>query len=440
MISMANANAKSTYNLTNGTPPVVDLIKLYQGSLNVREQLDQIVRDTGYGSMSTINYLTLSGFNYLRHGQQLVHNNRDNMGYVFFTRPILNLTYDNLSNVSSMVRLRNAPPMSIEAMVRGLLDPWGQNGFMNQGNNKGNAKTADQISKDAQTCPLVNRYNPFIPIMSNTLTSLTGFKDLSLNTYTSKAGAHNEQWAMADGFFYKTEAFELSSSFRNIEGDPISLLIETWLKYMAACRQENEMFPYPCFVEEREFDYNTRIYRFVMDHTRKYIQKFCATIAFPISLSYGNTFNYSYDKNFIDSNAEISVSWQCVGTDYNEPVLVYEFNNLVAMYCPDLAIDYTRYDTKTNSLVVKGMEYWQKLQDNEKNRGLFMAIPLINHVTYELEWWIPKTHYVQYVLQKKDQNYTQRGKILQSPTRAASPKTENPITHSSNRASLEGFI
>lgn len=404
---------EGSLDLHDGTPPTIDVYNLYQGGINVRQELDRIVRDAGFGSMSSIGYLTMRGFNYLRHGQQLVHGNRDNMGYLFFTRPCLNLTYDNLSMTRTMTTLRNANPNSIAAYVRALLDPWGQigkySGIQMKNSSSGTAQEKIDTAANANSVysPLVDSSNPFIPILSNLCTSLTGWKDIALNDFTSQNGVHNEQNIMVDGHYYITNAFELSGAFRNIEGDPISLLFRVWTEYMVACRQEGLMNPYPTFVERREFDYNTRIYRFIMDNTRTYIQKMGATIAFPSSVSYGNPLNYSSDKNFIDTNNEISITFKCVGQDIDDPILIYEFNTLVATFNPNLAIDYTKYDRETQSLVlVSGNNYYYKLKPHEKNRGVFMAIPLINHVTMELEWWIDKTSYALYVAEPKKNTET----------------------------------
>lgn len=380
------------------TNPVLDLKKLYISDMNIRKELDYIAREKGYGSFSTINSLVLRGFNYHRHGQQFVRTNRDNMGYAFFTRPILNLTYDNLSAVRNMALLRNAGDKTVQRYVRATLDPWWQNGLKNANNFTGLGSVERTANYNDNQTQLVDRYNPFIPLLSNTVINLSGWKDIAINDYTSPAGVHGEQSIMADGYYYVTGAWEMSSSFRNLEGDPVSLLFQTWVQYMISCRQEYDMNPYPCFVEEREFDYNTRIYRFIMDHTKTYIQKYAATIAFPMSLPYGNQFNLDTSKNFIDSNSEISITWKCVGADYNDPILFYEFNKLVAEYCPDLAIDYTGYDFNTNSLMVKGKDRWTKLKPSEKAKGTYLAIPLINYMTSELEWWINNEDYNKYIL------------------------------------------
>lgn len=393
---------------SNDRAPILDLLEMYNGSMNIRKELDQIVRDAGYGDLSSIAYQTCRGFNYFRQGQQQVHTNRDHMGYTFFTRPILNLTYDNLSAVPTMAALRNAPSVSYQRMVRAYLDPWQQQGRYNNvpdvrermqytGNNP------DDIHRGAALndtdSPLVNPHNPFIPLLSNTLSSLSGWKDIALNDYTSKAGINNEQWSKVDGFFYKTEAFELSSSFKNIEGSPVMSLIHHWMEYMANCL-EGRMNPYPVFIAEREYDYNTRIYRFIMDHTKTYITQWASTIAWPSSLSYGNQFNFDASKTFIDMNGEVSVTWKCIGADINDPIMPYEFNQLVEYYCPDLAIDYTKYDKRTESMVVQGNNY-RKLHGDEKMRGLYLAIPLVNYLTYELEWWISKHDYDVYVASNK---------------------------------------
>lgn len=384
------------------TPPVVDLIEKYRGSLNVRAQLDNIVRQQGFGSLSSIVYHTVRGFNYLRHGQQYVQKNQDAMGYTFFTRPILNLTYDNLSAVDQLAPLKDAHPNSYSTMIRCLLDPWYHKGLnqyninskANGGNLMGGGNYAS--SEGNRGTALVNPNNPFIPFLTNSLVSLSGWRDIALNDYTSKAGINNEQWSKPDGFFYKTESFELSASFRNIRGNPLKLLFTTWLCYMWHCL-EGDIAPYPTFVQDREYDFNTRIYRFVMDPTKTYIQSHAMTIAWPMSYPTGSLFNFSYDKNFVDGNDEVNITFKCMGSDYDNPIMPYEFNTLVAEFNPALAIDYTRggYDPRTASLITKGN--WKKLKPYEKNKGVFAAIPLVNFKTYELEWWISPEDYDLYV-------------------------------------------
>ena len=133
------------FDVTDGTPPVMDLSNLYRSRLDLRMELDKLVRETGYGNLSSMHHLTMKGFNYLRRGQPMVLNTRDNMGFTFFTRPILNLTYDNLSNVDSLVSLRNAPENSIPSYVRATLDSWSHTGkysktILNTGDQKNIAR------------------------------------------------------------------------------------------------------------------------------------------------------------------------------------------------------------------------------------------------------------------------------------------------------------
>ena len=385
--------------------PTLDLSKVFGSKINIREELDKVIRGTGYGSASSIGYLTLTGYNYLRVGQQLVRGNRDNMGYTFFTRPILNLTYDNLSAKRELAMLRNAPANSVGRYVRNTLDPWGSIGH---GDTRGSSKLTfngndiglsanAQADQNDRRSPLVNGYDAFIPLLSNELVSLTGWKDVAINDYTSKAGIGNEQWAMPDGYYNIRDTFELTANFRNIEGDPITLLFQTWIQYYMGCR-DMDLSPYPNFIVEREYDYNTKIYRFVMDHTKRYIQKWAATIAYPSSISFGQQFNVDSSNNFIDTNTELPITFKCIGADYNDPIVLYEFNETVAQFCPDLKIDYTQFDQKTRSMVVVGKDKWVKLREDEKLRGTYLAVPLINYLTNELEWWIPKDKYITYIL------------------------------------------
>lgn len=390
-----------------------NLQELLGGTENVRHELDNVFRETGYGSASSVGFQTLTGFNYHRIGQPLVHGNRDNMGFTFFTRPILNLTYDNLSAKRELSILRNAQPNTVARYVRNMLDPWGARGtpaFTSYGSNvefydslqaqRYNSEhptdylhAADMNSRKS---PMVDEYNPFIPLLSNTLVSLSGWKDVAINDYTSKAGIGNEQWAMPDGYFNIRDTFELNANFRNIHGDPITLLFQTWIQYYMGCR-DMDLHPYPNFIYEREWDYNTKIYRFIMDQSRRYIQKYAATIAYPTSVSFGQQFNVDSSKNFVDTNSELPITFKCIGASYNDPILLYEFNEVVGEYCDGLKIRYDQYNYETQSLVVKDMESWVKLKPSELLRGTYFAIPLVNYITYELEWWVPRDKYLTYV-------------------------------------------
>ena len=240
-------------------------------------------------------------------------------------------------------------------------------------------------------------------VADKNMISLEESKDVAINDYTSKAGIGNEQWVMPDGYYNIRDTFELNANFRNIEGDPITLLFQTWIQYYMGCR-DLDLNPYPNFIYEREFDYNTKIYRFIMDHSRRYIQKYAATIAYPTSVSFGQQFNVDSSKNFVETNAELPITFKCIGASYNDPILLYEFNEVVGEYCEGLQIQYDKYDYNTQSLVVKDMENWVKLQPSEKLRGTYFAIPLVNYITYELEWWVPRDKYISYIHKEIKQN------------------------------------
>lgn len=377
---------RSEYDFTPPKDVINDFDVSTLNRISMRGILDHIYRENGYGSMSASNFLTLSGHNLLRQGQPSLRANRDNMGYTFFTRPCLNLTYDNLGQVRRMSALSNPPPKSISAWVISTLDPWQSLGI-----GKGNSKT----SGENLITPLVNPHDPFIPILGTTLLSLSGWKDMSGNDFTSQAGINNEQWGYYDGYFNVTGSFELSASFRNIEGDPIGLLFQVWGEYMANVATYGYMMPYPSFLETNTMDYNTGIYRFIMDHDKTFIQKWTRTLAWPTSLPYGNQFNFTSNKNFVEVNDEIPITFKCFGAEYNDPAVLHDFNTLVAQYNPGLKI--TGYDEKTRSCIVAGQSEWVKVSKHERVKANMLALPLINVYTNELEWWITKENYETYV-------------------------------------------
>ena len=124
------------------------------------------------------NMLTAYGFG--RTDQRIVNNLRafniiqnqsnpqvqvENMGYVFFTRPSLNLSYDNIIMDRTLTPMLSKEPLSIGRYVRAMLDPLGN-----------------------WECPLVDATNVFMPLLSNTVESLAGWQDPIIDTYQSTAG------------------------------------------------------------------------------------------------------------------------------------------------------------------------------------------------------------------------------------------------------------
>jgi hypothetical protein len=328
-----------------------------------KDDVDRVSRLSGLGDLTTTATNNLLGFDHRGTGSALPAN-RDSYGLTFFTRPLLNLSYDNIAKVRKLTPLLTDNKQTYQRAIRAYLDPKGAIG---------------EYGLEMTDSPLVDNLNPFIPLLSNNILSMSGWPDLAMDTYTSKPGIYREAWSMADGTTKLHETFDIQVSFRNIEGDPITLLFNTWLHYMANV-YDGTILPYPEFIKDNRIDYQTRIYRLVLDPTRRFVQKIAACgAAFPIASSIGAAFNFSSDKVFNGDSDQISVPFKCIGADYNDPVLIEEFNATVSL-------NHTEMQFPSQARYVRLEPY----QLNYFNRE---GYPRINPETFELEWWVPPERY-----------------------------------------------
>lgn len=326
----------------------------------------QNTKHNGYIEKSITNYLY--GIN-TAEGSPAVFDNRDTRTFVFFTRPQLNLSKGNLINVPSLYNLLTTNSESIHRYVRLMLDPYLR--FSTKG---------DDANIDSQ---LIDHYSAFIPVLTNTLKSLTGWPDTVLPTFTSKEGLKREQQSIADGFTEIYNSFDLDATFRNIREEPITILFRSWLTYMAKVF-EGDLMPYMSMITGNEIDYNTRIYVIVMGDTDHKIKKIAATGAsFPINVPDGKFFDYSDDDNNRTKNKDINIRFKCDGAIYNDNVLMDDFNKTAAMFNPKIKQLLTEGENSKHGLV--------KLKPEIKHIANFRGYPIIDPATNTLNWWIDET-------------------------------------------------
>lgn len=329
----------------------------------VKDDIDWLARNGGYGNLSEAVGNALYGINHRGAGNPIPYNT-DNHGITFFTRPRLNLSYDNVSMDRVLTPLLTRDPYTYQRAVRVLLDPVG---------------AADP--RDPVLSPLVDRRSPFIALLSNNLLSLNGWPDPIAEYYDSKPGPAKESWSMLDGVTKFFGTFDLQASFRSISGDPISLLLESWRRYGLNV-YSGLMMPYPDSIIENEKDYETAIYRLTLDPSRRFIQKISRTIAIPpTSSGLGASFNFSSDLPFNQDTAQqLSIPFHCQGVEYNDPILFKEFNDISGFYNHDLL------DTRRTSKMTK-------LRREELIAFNYYGYPRINPLTQELEWWVYNDDY-----------------------------------------------
>ncbi len=336
-----------------------------------KQNIDIASRSTGMGALSQAATNASLGFNHRGAGIS-VPVNTDNNGFTFFTRPRLNLSYDNIAQDRVLTNMLSNKNLSYARAIRVWLDPVG-------------AQTNDRFSALANTgrisAGLADPECAFIPWLSNYLMSLSGWPDPIVEYFDSAPGIHKETWSMIDGPRKIFSTFDLSGSWRNIAGDPITSLLHAWTTYGLNVRN-GVMLPYPESIIENEKDYETRIYRFLMDPSRRFVQKWCATIGFPTSSALGNAFNFSSDSVYnTDNQTQISVGMHCTGAEYQDPILLLEFNQIVAHFNRSM-VDGVRERTM------------RKLSYQELTAMNWYGYPRINPYTFEMEWWIKAADYL----------------------------------------------
>lgn len=345
-------------------------------SNKIRDVLDITKIAGGYGRTSLAALNVLRGINHRGSGN-IVPANTDEQGFTFFTKPNLNLSYDNVNAVRRLSFLAQGGSNSMGTAIRCMLSPLVVDTTkLHPGWTMSNMPERDK--KDQRSSVIDDRY-AFIPLLSNTLLSLSGWPDFVVESFNSKEGLMKETVSWIDSLPDNYTQFDLTANFQNMDGDPVINLIAVWMEYASrvAC---GEMNPYPQMIVENEIDYQTRIYRIILDPTRTYVRKIADVgVAYPSAVPNGSSFNMDSDSMFNEENKQVSVRFTCTGVRYNDPITIVNFNRTVATFNP-IMHDATRADAMV------------KIEGAEKRLFNYMGYPWISEGN-ELEWWVPKNDY-----------------------------------------------
>lgn len=342
-----------------------------------RELLDNIIRSTGSGSTTTRFQDTFYGLNRLNQIPELpLH--KESQGLIFFTRPDLNLSYENLSPVRQLSYLLTQDTKTMSNAIKLMLDPSTQRG--------GEVMTLNGPNlKNVIDSPLVDPYNPYLSLLTNTCITMSPPPDIGLNFYTSPEGKYREQWMMNDGFAESNSYQEITATFSNIQGNAVLFLFLSWILYMGYLRV-GDMGPHPWNRFKNRMDYFTRIERYKMDESGRFItQWFHTGASAPKSINIGASFGLNRTESPMEmDNKEVSIQFGSVGFVYNDPIQLFEFNMRMIRWNPNLA-DHKR------------KELFMKMHPDDRGLTNYYGYPLINLSTREMEWWILKEDYARLV-------------------------------------------
>lgn len=356
----------------------------------IEAELDKVLARGPGGSVSTAMGNNFYGLNH-RQQPPAISINKDFYGLTFFTRPQLNFSTGNLRVARLLTPLLTTEPSSIQRIIRCLLDH--------------RLEATQQINS-----PFVDPQQAFIPILTNSLLSISGWPDVVAPFSTSPQGVYKEEYSQIDGLTVNYSAYDITANFRNLPGDPVTALMFAWIHY-ASLVYEGVMVPYPDMIINNEVDYNTRIYRLVLDSTKTRVQKIAACgAAFPTNAPLGSAFDFEHDRPINASRDQITVHFQCMGAIYQDDILVDQFNKTVALFNDGMA---ARQFTSTPTIGADGRtskvwanRYHKKVPMDAlaifNNRGY----PRIDPETYELQWWVTNEDYQERLgyLQEQETN------------------------------------
>jgi hypothetical protein len=292
------------------------------------QDIDYAYRSSGCGGFENQIQTFLYGLD--RFNKNTLPLNAELSGLTFITRPRINFSDLNIRQERILSSLDVGKPDSVAFMIRCLLDT------VIAGPYEDNTGTKQRLADAVATSPLFNQYNPFMTPVCNALTSITGFPDPILDTFTTEAGFHSEDQTIPTGYDFLRKTYELQLGFKDIQGGIIMAIFYYWLYYIA-CVVKGTVTAYKQDIDKRRMNFDVSIYRFILDPTRKRIVRWArATSCFPKSVPYGAVFNINEGEHWISAASKFSIPFVANTVEYNDYVILYEFNQLVRRYFPDV--------------------------------------------------------------------------------------------------------
>lgn len=244
---------------------------------------------------------------------------RELKGFTFITRPHLNLTNANLAHISRFTHLLQADNTSVSMYIRQMLDTSYADKFGGVGGTK--------------FCPLLDYKNPFNVLLCNALVSINGFPDPDLAVESTAGGFFSEQQTNVIGYNRLAKGQDLQLEFKDYEGGIVLAMHDVWCQY-AGYISDGQMMQYLDDIEDNVMGYTVSIYRFVTDHTGRFITRWAkATGCYPKLYPTGTPFNVNEGEHVLSAVKRFTVPYWVHHFDYNNPEILLDFNTLVKRYC-----------------------------------------------------------------------------------------------------------
>lgn len=302
----------------------------------------------------------LKGIRILGPGIQLAPIADDVIGLMFMPRPMLNLSDDNVIKSPRFAPFYRAQPGSLASYVRGLLDYQSANLYPH---------------------PALDNKLAWIAPFTNLLKRSDGFPDLDLEFNKSQPGIRNEVFQSPQGILEENGALTMNQTYYNPKPGFMPYIFETWESYIPEVRiGDHGMEPYPEAVFANYWDFDTRIYHFIMNKDVRHIEQMYMTVqSVPSTYPMGGLAGIDNEATVRRGQGqdELSIQFSSIGARFNTYEVVDGFNGSTVFFNPSMG-DSTRTST------------YKKLRPGEFLTYNYSAYPWINIETMELEWWALK--------------------------------------------------
>lgn len=250
-----------------------------------------------------------------RYGYNPMPPNHEVAGLTFITRPKLNFASSSLSQDRVLATLATLDPQSLPFSIRCYLDT--------------KFSTRSTILPLAETCPFFNSDLPFIIPLTNCLQTISGFPDFNIDAETTEGGFFGEDQTFAKGSDMNMRTYDLSLTFRDIQGGYIMAMFIYWTRYIALVTRGLVM-AYPEDIIARRLNYTCSIYRLILDPSRRFVVKWAkATGCWPASVPIGNAFNIGERENYLHAASQFTIPFKANAIEYMDPIIFRDFNSIV---------------------------------------------------------------------------------------------------------------
>lgn len=341
-----------------------------------RINLDVLFKNAHLGIINKSISQTMTSLR-IGHRRLLTPKSNDNHGYVFLTRPQINLSSDNILRYRPFLPLMSDSKSSLATWIRATLDPrWARFGDEAHLLNNPDPTAPVPIEKGPFSNQ-VDTKSPFINIVSNNIVQVSGFPDIQMPTFTSDPNRVGGVFQMIDGVENLYQPIDITLTIRDVVGDPVLNLFRVLSLYPARV-YSNQMMRYSDFITDDTLDYNVRLFRLIMGGDGETVRHIGATLpGFSQSVAIGHIFDYDMQNPYREEQL-VNLRLMFAGVEYDDPVLIDDFNRTVETTNMDMR------DNKRSTRMSQIPRVDLELFSYER------VYPHINIQNYKLEWWTDK--------------------------------------------------